>query len=84
MSIYVCGCYTRTVARLLQALCAFPRNGYGPWRLGGSEEEPMHKYYDPKLFHVMTQDEMKVVYAPKVVDGVVLRPGVAAALSAEE
>jgi hypothetical protein len=25
------------VARLLQALCAFPRNGYGPWRLGGSE-----------------------------------------------
>lgn len=38
------------VSRLLQALCAFPRDGYGPWRLGGSEEEPMHKYYDPALF----------------------------------
>ena len=38
------------VARLLQALCAFPRNGYGPWRLGGSEEEPMHRFYDPSLF----------------------------------
>ena len=41
------------VANLLQALCAFPRNGYGPWRLGGSEAEPMHKYYDPRLFHMM-------------------------------
>ena len=24
------------VANLLQALCALPRDGYGPWRLGGS------------------------------------------------
>ena len=48
------------IANLLQALCAFPRNGYGPWRLEpmhkyyahaeGSEMEPMHKYYDPRHF----------------------------------
>ena len=32
------------VANLLQALCAFPRDGYQEWRLGGREQEPMHKY----------------------------------------
>jgi hypothetical protein len=56
------------VARLLRALCAFPRNGYGPWRLGGSEQEPMHKFYDPKLFDVLSEEEMKEKYAPKVSD----------------
>ena len=62
------------VANLLQALCAFPRNGYGPWRLGGSEAEPMHKYYDPRLFHMMDEDELKLNFAPKEVGGVVLKP----------
>ena len=60
------------VALLLQALCACPRNGYGPWRLGGGENEPMHKFYDPKLFHVMSVDEMKLKYAPKVSEGELL------------
>ena len=62
------------VANLLQALCAMPRNGYGPWRLGGTEEEPMHKYYDPRLFHMMDEDELKLHFAPKERDGVVLKP----------
>jgi hypothetical protein len=72
------------VATLLQALCAFPRNGYGPWRLGGKEEEPMHQFYDPRLFHVMSEEELRVEYAPKEVDGVVLRPGEAEALDPTE
>ena len=62
------------VANLLQVLCAFPRNCYGPWRLGGSEKEPMHKYYDPRLFHMMGEDELKLNFAPKEVGGVVLKP----------
>jgi hypothetical protein len=40
------------VAQLMQALCAYPRQGYGPCRFGGSEEEPMHKYDDPALFRM--------------------------------
>ena len=40
----------------------------------------MHKYYDPKLFHVMTEEEMKREYAPKEVDGVVLGADEVAAL----
>ena len=62
------------VANLVQALCAFPRDGYGEWRLGGSKEEPMHKYYDPRLFHMMDADELKLNFAPKEVGGVVLKP----------
>ena len=57
------------VKRLLDALCSFPRNGYGSWRLGGAEQEPMHRYYDPRLFHVMSEEEMKREYAPMEVDG---------------
>ena len=72
------------IAQLLQALCACPRNGYGPWRLGGGEKEPMHKYYDPKLFHMMSEEEMKIEYAPKVSCGVVLGAGEAEGLRAEE
>ena len=61
------------VANLLQALCAFPRHGYGPWRLGGKENEPMHKYYDPGLFHIITdEDELKREFAPVEVDGIIL------------
>ena len=64
------------IANLLQALCAFPRNGYGPWRLEpmhkyyahaeGSEMEPMHKYYDPRQFDILTDEkDLKVHLAPK-------------------
>ena len=72
------------VAQLLQALCALPRNGYGPWRLGGQENEPMHKYYDPKLFHIMSEEEMKIEYAPKEVNGIVLRASEAESLKPAE
>ena len=71
------------VARLQQALCAFPRNGHGPWHINGAEDEPMHKYYDPKLFHMMSEEEMKVMYAPKVSDGVILGDAEADALNSE-
>ena len=46
--------------------------------------EPMHKFYDPKLFHVMSEEELRLEYAPKEVDGVVLRPEDAATLDAVE
>ena len=64
------------VAKLMQALCAYPRQGYGPWRLGGTEEEPMHKYYDPALFKmcdVLTEEaDLRERFAPRVSDGCVL------------
>ena len=47
------------VANLLRALCAFPRKDC-PRRLGGSDAEPMHKYYDPRLFHMMGEEELKL------------------------
>ena len=72
------------IAQILQALCACPRNGYGPWRLGGGEEEPMHKFYDPKMFHMMSEEEMKLEYAPKVVDGVVVGADEVGEMSVEE
>ena len=46
--------------------------------------EPMHKFDDPKLFHVMSEEELRLEYAPKEVDGVVLRPEDAATLDAVE
>lgn len=72
------------VANLLQALCACPRNGDGPWRLGGTEDEPMHKFYDPKMFHVMSEEEMNIEYAPKERDGVLLTGTEVGTLSATE
>ena len=74
------------VSRLFQALCAFPRNGYGPWRLGGKEEEPMHKFYDPSLFdEILTEEQMRERYAPKVSEaGAVLSVAEAAALPSGE
>ena len=32
----------------------------------------MHKYYDPRLFHVMDRDEILTEYAPKQREGVLL------------
>ena len=34
----------------------------------------MHKYYDPRLFHLMDVDELKLNFAPKEVGGVLLKP----------
>ena len=44
----------------------------------------MHKYYDPRLFHVMDVAELKEHYAPKEVGGVVLHPKDAMALTPTE
>ena len=44
----------------------------------------MHKYHELKLFHVLSEDKMKVAHAPKVVEGVMLSPSEAAALSPEK
>ena len=32
----------------------------------------MHKYYDPRLFHMMKEDEILQEYAPKEIDGVLI------------
>ena len=88
------------VARLLQALCAFPKVGYGPWRLGGDLEEPMHRYYDTRVFDVLGTDdcvglsredafdgletELKARYAPKELEGSVLEEAAAQELGRNE
>ena len=46
------------VAQILQALTEM-----GPYRLDGSIG-PMHKYYDPRLFHVMSEEEIMRECAP--------------------
>merc|ERR1712032_151 len=71
------------VANLLQALCAFAPQGGEPWRLGGGDFELMHKYYDPRMFDVMSLDDMRLEFAPLEVDGVGLEEGAAAALTEE-
>ena len=42
--------------------------------MGEYEAEPMHKYYDSRLFHMMGEAELKLNFAPKEVGGVVLEP----------
>ena len=44
----------------------------------------MHKYYDPRLFDVLSEADMKRDYAPKEIDGVVLSAGDAAELPPSE
>ena len=46
------------VARLLRALSAYPPNGQ-VWRIGGQEQEPMHKFYDPRVFDVLDEKAMR-------------------------
>ena len=46
------------VSRLLRALCAYAPNGQ-VWRLGGHEQEPMHKFYDPRMFDVLDEPAMR-------------------------
>ena len=57
------------VAKIIRALASFPEAGSGPWREGGSWREPMHKYYDPRLFDVMSEEEILAKYAPKQYKG---------------
>jgi hypothetical protein len=46
------------VSRLLRALCAYAPNGQ-VWRIGGHEQEPMHKFYDPRMFDVLDEPAMR-------------------------
>jgi len=57
------------VAKIVRALASFPEVGAGPWREGGSWHEPMHKYYDPRLFDAMSEEEILAKYAPKQYNG---------------
>ena len=59
------------VANVLQALCRYAENG-SPWRVGGTVLEPMHKYYDPRRFHAMEEQEMRLRYAPVEAEGELL------------
>ena len=34
----------------------------------------MHKQHDPRMFHMMDEEELKLNFAPKVKDGLVLKP----------
>ena len=55
----------RLVARIMRALTSYPELGAGPWREGGSLQEPMHKDYDPRLFDVLSEEEVLAAYAPR-------------------
>ena len=46
------------VSRLFRALCGFAPNGQ-VWRIGGHEHEPMHKYYDVRMFDVLDEPAMR-------------------------
>ena len=51
------------VCRLMQAL-----SHVGRYRLDGSSG-PMHKYYDPRLFDLLSEAQVLEKYAPKVCQG---------------
>ena len=51
------------VANLMQALTRL-----GRWHAGGAVG-PMHKYYDPRLFDVLSEEEVRWQYAPKLWEG---------------
>ena len=67
------------VCQVLRALTALPHlyprvtNGL-PWRFGGRMDEPMHRWYDPKLgmFDVLDEEDVRKRYAPKVIEGEVI------------
>ena len=40
----------------------------GRWHAGGAVG-PMHKYYDPRLFDVLSEEEVRWQYAPKLWEG---------------
>ena len=47
-----------------------------PWREGGEEDEPMHRWYDMRrnMFDVLSERQCRRLYAPRIVDGEVLSP----------
>jgi len=49
------------VVRVLQALTRL-----GPWRGSSGALGPMHKWYDPRLFDLLSEDEVRRTHAPKV------------------
>ena len=46
------------VSRLLRALCAYAPSGR-VWRKGGREQDPMHKFYDPRMIDVLDESAMR-------------------------
>ena len=49
------------VVQVMQALTRI-----GRWRDDEVVEGPMHKWYDPKLFDVLDEEDVRWKYAPKV------------------
>ena len=69
------------VRKILKALTALPELFLHvtcglPWRFGGSMDEPMHRWYDPKhgMFDVLEEADIRRYYAPKLWEGEVLGP----------
>ena len=69
------------VCKILKALTAhpalYPKVTQGdPWRFGGSNDEPMHRWYDPKhgMFDVLSEEKVRMMYAPRVWEDEVLSP----------
>ena len=71
------------VVKFMQALIAYPAAGALPWREGGQWAEPMHKYYDRKLFDVLSEEEFLARYAPAKHKGEFVDPQRAAELRAQ-
>lgn len=54
-------------------------SAYGPWRLNGGMDEPMHKFYDPRIFDVVggldlvsCERALRRACAPRIIDGAVV------------
>ena len=71
------------VVKIMQALVAYPEAGALPWRECGQWAEPMHKYYDRKLFDVLSEEEVLAKYAPARYKGEFVDPQRAAELRAQ-
>jgi len=65
------------VVKVLQALTRL-----GPWR-GGGVLGPMHKWYDPRLFDVLDEEQVRATHAPKVWRGELVSEARIASLTAE-
>ena len=73
------------VCKILRALTRLPRDCQSmllhdgralPWREGGGEGEPMHRWYDEMtgMFDVLDEAQCRRLYAPRVVNGEVMSP----------
>jgi hypothetical protein len=58
------------VSKIIRALSSYPELHALPWREGGQWREPMHKYYDPRLFDVLDEEKVLARYAPRRYKGV--------------